>query len=73
MPDRIGRARPPPSCVFAIAKTRNNKANGEWGSALHESGERIEYFSRLARVFEPVAGVRSFRLITHDIGKPQRA
>jgi len=42
-----------------------------WGGGLHKSGQRGEYFSRLARMFEPVLRPGSFGLIAHDFGEPQ--
>jgi hypothetical protein len=43
------------------------------GSGLYKAGERGEYFSYLAGVFESVLGPRSFGLISHDVGEPQGA
>src|SRR3990167_4866366 len=42
-----------------------------WGGGLHKSGQRGEYFSCLARMFEPVLRPGSFGLIAHDFGEPQ--
>ena len=41
-----------------------------WGGGLHKSGQRSEYFSCLARMFEPVLRPGSFGLIAHDFGEP---
>ncbi len=42
-----------------------------WGGGLHKSGQRGEYFSCLARMFEPVLRPGSFGLIPHHFGEPQ--
>ena len=44
-----------------------------WGGDLHKSGQRGEYSSCLARMFEPVLRPVSFGLIAHDFGEPQGA
>ena len=44
-----------------------------WGGGLHKSGQRSEYFSCLAQMFEPVLRSGSFGLIAHDFGDPQGA
>src|SRR3990172_1279403 len=43
------------------------------GGGLHKSGQRSEYSSCLARMFEPVLRPGSFGLIAHDFGEPQDA
>jgi hypothetical protein len=39
---------------------------------LHKSGKRIENPAYLARVLESVSGLRSYGLISHHLGEPQR-
>jgi hypothetical protein len=42
-------------------------------SGLYEAGKRVEYFSRLTRVFETVARAGSFGLIAHNFRESQGA
>ena len=41
------------------------------GCGFYEFGESSEYVFNLARVFEPVAGIPPFGLVSHDFCKSQ--
>ena len=43
------------------------------GGGLHKSRKRVENPLDLARMFESVSGVPSFRLVTHQLCQSQRA
>src|SRR4030095_6757416 len=43
------------------------------GCGFYKSGERVENSPYLARVFESISGVSSFRLISHHLCEPQCA